>query len=337
MNKLKLIFKPTYHYYKCCGSVKPCSNLIILYNDKKVNIDDAVVEYYFDDILYDSFLEVPILNEGLHNFKVIVQYKGITEIAEEEKLYSRFVDYCADEYFNQLKNYHLHGFAYRNFDYDNTNIHKGLIYYTKIIKFDNRFTNYTANEIVERLGLKWNSKDNKEVRWVIANNKEKGEDYFKISSNRDEKIPQGNPHIYKYSRDISTKLIIVLKNRCFIWRDKHNILHITEESPIPFTYQYLEDKNLDVATLKNNKKAVINKYQVCIRIRKKYRYTSTNIDLEWHKKDIHISKWKLIRKRYLDARYRNKYVFKYRRKSNKRVGRWHYVITAKYPLSRLHI
>lgn len=335
MNKLKLIFKPTYHYYRCCGNVKPCSNLIILYNDKKVNINDTITEYYFDDVLYDNYLEVPVLNEGIHTFKVVVQYKGLTEIVKEDKLYSRFVDYCSDESFNPLKNYHLHGFAYRNFDYDNPNIHKGLIYYTKIIKFDNRFTDYTANEIVDRLGLTWNSKDNTEVRAVISNNIKKGSyyyDYFKINHYRDE-----INGITSNTRSIATKLIIVLKNRCFIWRDKHNILHITENSPIPFSYQYLEDKPLDVPTLKNNKKQILNKYQVCIRTRGKHRLLNKGDDVLVYVTNTHISKWKLIRKRSKANIYKKKYVFKYRRKSDKRVGKWHYVINATYPINNIHI
>ncbi len=77
----------TPHFEEVEGEMKPCADINILYDGYQVNVKDTVCEYYFDDTLVKRFNDVTNLSTGVHNFKVVVNYKGQTKIESINKYY----------------------------------------------------------------------------------------------------------------------------------------------------------------------------------------------------------------------------------------------------------
>lgn len=88
-NGLQLDIVPDYH--EVDGTIRPCCDVYLKYNGENVTIDnniDVVIQYYFDDNLVIRFNDVTNLSMGVHNFKVVVTYKGETKIANKDKYYA---------------------------------------------------------------------------------------------------------------------------------------------------------------------------------------------------------------------------------------------------------
>ena len=64
------------NYHACC-------DINASYNGIPIDLNNAIVEYYFDDIPVDRFNNVINIEPGIHYFKVVVIYEEITSIATE--------------------------------------------------------------------------------------------------------------------------------------------------------------------------------------------------------------------------------------------------------------
>lgn len=87
---LYLIFIPRYE--EIDGEDRPCGELSIYFDGNKINVDDTICNYYFDDIPVKQFKDVNKLSTGEHNFKVVVTYKGETKIVNENLQYKLIKD-----------------------------------------------------------------------------------------------------------------------------------------------------------------------------------------------------------------------------------------------------
>lgn len=88
MNNLRVEIYPSYE--KVDDEFRPCANIHIYYNDKEVNLNDTIYQYYFDDEPVISFNDVTNISTGTHNFKVVVTYKNETKIANVNKTFSKY-------------------------------------------------------------------------------------------------------------------------------------------------------------------------------------------------------------------------------------------------------
>lgn len=83
-----LIIEVSPYYETINDVVHPCADIEIKYNGKKVNINDTVYQYYFDDRQVKSFTDVTNLSTGVHNFKVAIGYKNEFKIKNVDKYYA---------------------------------------------------------------------------------------------------------------------------------------------------------------------------------------------------------------------------------------------------------
>lgn len=135
---LNVILSPM---YESIGErVRPCANVIITYDNNKVNLDDTVYTYYFDDKPVKSFLDVLNPSTGVHNFKVVVSYKGETKIANADLKYSKYKKFKvsdSNEPIKIKKNKSVKPFISRK-RFPFATAEYGQVYYTNTIKVYNR-------------------------------------------------------------------------------------------------------------------------------------------------------------------------------------------------------
>ena len=82
-----LVVNLTPRYEEIDGTFHPCADVTVTYNGKPIDVNDTDYTYYFDDIQVDKFLDVTRLEVGFHNFTVVVEYKGETEIDSKDLYY----------------------------------------------------------------------------------------------------------------------------------------------------------------------------------------------------------------------------------------------------------
>lgn len=82
---LFVILDPRYEEVQ--GEDRPCADIIVYYDGVKIKSTEYYVQYYFDDIPVKQFRDVSRITTGVHNFKAVVTYKGITKIANENLQY----------------------------------------------------------------------------------------------------------------------------------------------------------------------------------------------------------------------------------------------------------
>lgn len=82
---LDIVITPRYE--EIDGEMRPCADIIASYNGNPININDTIYQYYFDDKPVIRFNDITNLSIGIHNFKVVVTYKGETKIANVNKDY----------------------------------------------------------------------------------------------------------------------------------------------------------------------------------------------------------------------------------------------------------
>lgn len=77
----------TPEYHTIGEEVRPCAEIVVKYNNNKLNINNIPHSFYFDDILVRNFADISNLTEGNHTFTVVVTYKGITKIDKKDLIY----------------------------------------------------------------------------------------------------------------------------------------------------------------------------------------------------------------------------------------------------------
>lgn len=82
-----LIVTLTPDYELIDGEYRPCASINAWYDYVKIDLNDATCDYYFDDRPVIRFNDVTNLEVGIHNFKCVVTYKGITKIANKDCYY----------------------------------------------------------------------------------------------------------------------------------------------------------------------------------------------------------------------------------------------------------
>lgn len=87
-SKLEVSFEPKWERKN--GEDRACANLTIKYDNIIINPKDTVYTYYFDDKPVKSLLDVVNPSTGVHNFKVVVSYKGETKIVSKYLAYSKY-------------------------------------------------------------------------------------------------------------------------------------------------------------------------------------------------------------------------------------------------------
>lgn len=85
INELIVDMLPTWELDKSINDYRACAEIAILYNDNKIDIQDVVISYYFDDKEVLSFRDVTGISTGNHQFKVVVTYRGITKVCIKYK------------------------------------------------------------------------------------------------------------------------------------------------------------------------------------------------------------------------------------------------------------
>lgn len=87
-SKLEVSFEPKWERKN--GEDRACANLTIKYDNIVINPKDTVYTYYFDDKPVKSLLDVVNPSTGVHNFKVVISYKGETKIVSKYLAYSKY-------------------------------------------------------------------------------------------------------------------------------------------------------------------------------------------------------------------------------------------------------
>ena len=78
---LDVAITPSYEFID--GSYHACCDVAAMYNGLSINLNEAIVEYYFDNVPVVRFNDVTNIEAGIHYFKVVVIYNNITSIAVE--------------------------------------------------------------------------------------------------------------------------------------------------------------------------------------------------------------------------------------------------------------
>lgn len=86
-DKLTVILIPNYE--RTTSEVRPCADVHVLYDGTRINVNNAVCQYYFDGQPVVRFNDVTNLQVGIHTFKCVVNYMGITAIAECNLRYAK--------------------------------------------------------------------------------------------------------------------------------------------------------------------------------------------------------------------------------------------------------
>lgn len=82
---LKVSLAPRYEEIE--GEIRPCADIVVTYDGANVDVNETLCQYYFDDRVVLRFNDVTKLSTGVHNFKVVVTYKGETKITSIDKYY----------------------------------------------------------------------------------------------------------------------------------------------------------------------------------------------------------------------------------------------------------
>lgn len=88
VEKLGLNILMTPRYEEIDGEMRPCADIIVLYNGYSIDVNNTTYQYYFDDQPVIRFNDVTNLSTGVHNFKVVVTYNGQTKIESVDKYYA---------------------------------------------------------------------------------------------------------------------------------------------------------------------------------------------------------------------------------------------------------
>lgn len=83
---LKVTLIPTYETIN--GVVHPCADIVVTFDGEKINVEDTIYQYYFDDEPVIRFNDITNLSTGVHNFKVVVTYNNETKINSIDKYYA---------------------------------------------------------------------------------------------------------------------------------------------------------------------------------------------------------------------------------------------------------
>ena len=70
------------HYETMNGTIVPCADIKASYNGLSIDLDRAMVDYYFDDEPVVRFNDVVNVSSGNHKFTVVVKYKNEVEVQE---------------------------------------------------------------------------------------------------------------------------------------------------------------------------------------------------------------------------------------------------------------
>lgn len=87
---LVVILDPRYEQVN--GEDRPCADILVYYDGIRIPSNDYYIQYYFDDVSVKKFNDVTNIVSGVHNFKAVVTYKGITKIANENLQYKLIKD-----------------------------------------------------------------------------------------------------------------------------------------------------------------------------------------------------------------------------------------------------
>lgn len=82
---LDVILTPRYEEIE--GEIRPCADIVVLFDGDEIDIKDTIYQFYFDDSSVIRFNDVTNLSKGVHNFKCVVTYKDQVKIANVDKLY----------------------------------------------------------------------------------------------------------------------------------------------------------------------------------------------------------------------------------------------------------
>lgn len=88
VERLGLNILMTPRYEEIDGEMRPCADIIVLYNGYSIDVNNTTYHYYFDDQPVIRFNDVTNLSTGVHNFKVVVTYNGQTKIKSVDKYYA---------------------------------------------------------------------------------------------------------------------------------------------------------------------------------------------------------------------------------------------------------
>ncbi len=83
--KLAVRLAPRYEFID--GFVRPCAEIIVMYDNRPVSLENTTYQYYFDGQPVIRFNDAIITSTGVHNFMCVVTYKGETRIANESLYY----------------------------------------------------------------------------------------------------------------------------------------------------------------------------------------------------------------------------------------------------------
>ena len=83
---LKVTLIPTYEEIN--GVKHPCADIVVTYDGERINVEDTIYQYYFDDEPVIRFNDITNLSTGVHNFKVVVTYNNETKINSIDKYYA---------------------------------------------------------------------------------------------------------------------------------------------------------------------------------------------------------------------------------------------------------
>lgn len=83
----KLIVELNPYYETILDVTVPCAEIKISYDDEELTYEDVTIDYYFDNIKVTNFKSVTDLTVGLHNFMIVVTYKGAVKIIQKDLAY----------------------------------------------------------------------------------------------------------------------------------------------------------------------------------------------------------------------------------------------------------
>lgn len=83
---LDILMTPRYEEIE--GEIRPCADITVLYNGQEIDVNNTTYQYYFDDEAVIRFNDVADISTGVHNFKVVITYKGQTKIISMDKDYA---------------------------------------------------------------------------------------------------------------------------------------------------------------------------------------------------------------------------------------------------------
>ena len=64
------------------GTVVPCADIKAYYNNSPIDLERAIVNYYFDDVPVIRFNDVVSISDGPHKFTVVVKYNEAIDVKE---------------------------------------------------------------------------------------------------------------------------------------------------------------------------------------------------------------------------------------------------------------